>query len=277
MAKLTKAEARKHAAACERLESSTLTMENREFIFNNWHEAATHINGVAGAFFTPLMLANDFKLEIPGRRILDLCAGIGALSFPHFHWNDWHDERRAEVTCIEINPAYVEVGRKVFPEANWICGDALDPDTYIQALDEHGPFDVVVSNPPFGKVGTTGAAKLHYSGAEFHYRIIDLAASLGDYGAFIIPQMAAPFRFSGNRGGEYVENERYEKFNRQTGIELAPGCGIDCAFHADDWKFSPPSVERVCCDFTEITRPTPRTHRRTPILTDHSQQQDLFG
>lgn len=33
----------------------------------------------------------------------------------------------ADITCVELNPHYVEVGKKVVPEATWICADVLDP------------------------------------------------------------------------------------------------------------------------------------------------------
>lgn len=65
MARLTKAETRQHNAALERFEKTTLTDDDREFIFNNYHEGANPINGDAGAFFTPLDLAWDFSLEVP--------------------------------------------------------------------------------------------------------------------------------------------------------------------------------------------------------------------
>lgn len=32
-----------------------------------------------------------------------------------------------ELVCVELNPRYVEVGHKVLPEAEWICGDIFDP------------------------------------------------------------------------------------------------------------------------------------------------------
>jgi len=69
------------------------------------------MNGACGAHFTPAGLARDFAIDAGGgRRVIDLCAGIGGLGF----WLDL-DGRAGELVCVEVNPAYVEVGRKILP------------------------------------------------------------------------------------------------------------------------------------------------------------------
>ncbi|MHC2251940.1 hypothetical protein ACVILK_001632 [Bradyrhizobium embrapense] len=116
MAKLTKVEARAHAKAVELLKKDVLTYDERVFVLDNWHEGANHINGSAGAFFTPTGLAADFAIDASGGRTIDLCAGIGALAF-HVFWRGYYARSKGdperEIVCIERNPAYVEVGRKV--------------------------------------------------------------------------------------------------------------------------------------------------------------------
>ncbi|MEM1152778.1 MAG: hypothetical protein AAGI44_01465 [Pseudomonadota bacterium] len=57
MAKLTKRQTKGHQAALVLLEKNELTHDEKEFVFNHYHEGATSINGEAGAFFTPLDLA----------------------------------------------------------------------------------------------------------------------------------------------------------------------------------------------------------------------------
>ena len=59
MAKLSKAESRKHLQALELLGKFVLIDQDRDFVFAIYHEGSTHINGVAGAFFTPQSLAWD--------------------------------------------------------------------------------------------------------------------------------------------------------------------------------------------------------------------------
>ena len=57
MSKLTKQQAALHAQACAYLEKDVLTLDERMFVLDHWQESANHINGVAGAFFTPQTLA----------------------------------------------------------------------------------------------------------------------------------------------------------------------------------------------------------------------------
>ena len=66
MAKLTKAQRKAHAEAEAILTKDKISDDERDFVFRNWHEGATHENGGAGAFFTPFDLACDFALDGAG-------------------------------------------------------------------------------------------------------------------------------------------------------------------------------------------------------------------
>ena len=132
MSKLTKREIQLHDQAVCLLQKEHLSHEDKLFIFENFREDAEHINSKSGAFFTPFGLANDFTLQIPclyGKtiRIIDLCAGIGVLSYAAQLECSDRSRCYADITCVELNPHYVEVGKKVVPEATWICADVLDP------------------------------------------------------------------------------------------------------------------------------------------------------
>lgn len=105
-----------------------LNEDEREFVIENFYEGAQHMNALAGAFFTPLGLAQDFSIHVAkGERILDLCAGIGRLSWP-CSFPDYGDKKRSEITCVELNPDYVRVGKAAIPSARWICADVFDLD-----------------------------------------------------------------------------------------------------------------------------------------------------
>ncbi|MDQ0510903.1 methyltransferase [Ancylobacter amanitiformis] len=246
MAKLTKSQAKHHAAAVDLLRKDRLTDDQREFVLRNWREDANHVNGTAGAFFTPLDLALDFTIEVNGRRIIDLCAGIGCLALA-CHWRNGWNEPPREIVCIEKNPDYVAVGRKLLPEAQWICADIFELPFLAADL---GRFDIAISNPPFGAVRRAGRNGPRYRGNAFEYHVIDLAADVADAGTFIIPQSSAPFRYSGRPCFERREEPGYLDFKKATGITLQHNCGMDCNVHKDGWRGVSPTVEIVLADFT---------------------------
>lgn len=249
-----------HQQACERLAKDVLTEDDKWFVLEHWQESANHVNSAAGAFFTPPGLANDFAIEIGGgcgRRVIDLCAGIGSLSFMCHQRGRW-DGRYPEIVCVELNPAYVEVGKKILPEAMWVCGNVFD-------LPDMGRFDFAISNPPFGATPRNGGKGPRYTGDKFEYHLIDVASRIAGYGVFIVPQMSAPFRLSGQRHFTESRSDAYQRFNEQTGIELHPGCGIDCDYYRDDWHGVSVSVEVVTTEFD------------SPAETETGLAVDLFG
>lgn len=244
MAKLTKAQRKAHAEAEALLTKDRLSEDEREFVFRNWHEGAEFINGAAGAFFTPYDLAGDFALDGAGGRVIDLCAGIGILSY-FIGERAKYGSRATELTCIEINPKYCEVGRKLLPDARWINADVFD----WRELDL-GRFDIAVGNPPFGKVRRS-ANSPRYRGAEFEFHIIDIAAELADYGAFIVPQQSAAFQYSGRHFYERRTSGKGVDFEKATGFVMEAGVGIDTALFKDEWKDTSIITEIVCFDFAE--------------------------
>jgi hypothetical protein len=255
VAKLTKPEARQHEKACELLAKDVLTNDDKWFVLQNWQEAATNNNTVAGAFFTPPGLAADFAIDACGHgRVIDLCAGIGGLSFAVCNrmtaWKS--DVDRAEYerrfTLIELNPAYIEVGKKIMPHANWVQASVFELPADL------GRFECSISNPPFGKIKHDGAAP-RYKGSEFEYKVIDIASQLSGFGCFIIPQGSAPFVFSGRRCYEERSSAKHSKFLKETGIVLSVGCGVDTTYHVDDWHGVAPVCEIVTAEFSEYVAP----------------------
>lgn len=268
MAKLTKQEARRHAQAVEMLKQDVLTSDEKEFVFRNYHEAANHVNGSSGAFFTPFDLAWEFALDAMYNdesrvyKYIDLCAGIGVLSYSLLL-----RAPNAQITCVEINPDYVEVGKKLVPEATWICGDVTDKDL----MASLGFFDCAYSNPPFGAVPSfSGKRGPNYSGSESEYKVIDIASKLASTGSFIIPQMSAGFKYSGvqyYQRDEEDQNDKYYKFQNQTGIYLDIGMGIDTSLdYFQEWKGCKPRVEFAHAEFDDIK----------PVVVSDDRQFDLF-
>lgn len=244
MSKLTKRQAAAHADAEKLLAKDVLTEDEKDFVRANWQESALHINSVAGAFFTPAGLARDTILEVdPRGRVIDLCAGIGTLASEVWDKARWHDEK-PEIVCVELNPEYARVGKKLLPEATWIVDS-------IFALPNLGHFDTAISNPPFGNIARDGE-KLRYTGSKFEFHVMDLASDLADFGVFIIPQQSAGFQYSGRQTYERNESRDYEKFKQQTGIVLEAGCGVDTSIYLKDWHGVSPMVEIVTAEFMDL-------------------------
>ena len=281
MAKLTKQQAKLHQQACDLLTKEVLSQDDKFFVLENWQESASHINTVAGAFFTPLELAMDFAIEAHEGRVIDLCAGIGMLSFA-MRQRNVYNAQPLDITCVEINPDYVAVGKKIMPEATWIEASVLD------VLDLNlGHFDFAVSNPPFGAVKRPDGKKSpRYTGADFEFHVIDLASHLASFGVFILPQMSAGFDYSGKRAYRRHTSGKAFDFQKKTGLVFQSGCGVDTDFYKSAWRGVSPICEIVCVDFEEKEveaiaelSPAPIEPKPipTPIQAPASGQLNLFG
>lgn len=246
MAKLSKREMAAHREAEALLQLDRLNDDQRQFVLDNWHEGAEHMQGAAGAFFTPSQLALDAALmggccrygdDEPPYRVLDLCAGIGALGLAAW----WRSGKTAQVTCIEKNPAYVAIGKRLFPEARWICASVDQLPTGL------GRFDLAIANPPFGTVAKIKGPR--FSGCD-ELAVLDIASDHARRGIFILPQMSCPFEYSGRRYYERRHSEKFARFHKLTGIDLE--CeSIDSSYFRDQWKGVCPIVEVASCEFAE--------------------------
>ncbi|MCK7616183.1 methyltransferase [Roseibium sediminicola] len=250
MAKLTKPQRKAHAEAEAILTKDRLSDDEKDFVFQNWHEGANHINGASGAFFTPWGLAADFSIDAggAGSRVIDLCSGIGILSYFLHHRAKWADNC-PDLTCVELNPRYVEVGRKLLPEARWICADVFDWRDWQRELGGER-FDVAVSNPPFGTVKRSDNGP-RYRGRQFEFHVIDIAAELADYGAFIVPQTSAAFRYSGAQCFQRVETGPAAEYQKLSGFRMHEGAGVDTSMYKDDWKDTSIICEIACYEFAQ--------------------------
>lgn len=258
MPSISKREAAEHKKIEAKLQSwETLTYEDKLEIYAGWNPGAYELNALDGAFFTPVPLANDLQICVgeSDRKILDLCAGMGLLSFlayhriTHDHKGNLHKDPRL-VVCVEKRKSYVEMGRKLFPEAHWIHGDITNQGLMAEILEDYGEFDCVVSNPPFGRIAANKVEWAGYKGSNFEYKAIAVARTMAKRGLFIAPQNSVPFKYSGNRYMEYLPEDRWstvlKAFVRDTGLEILPdGVGIDTTTVQDLWHGVSPSVE-VC-------------------------------
>lgn len=186
------------------------------------------MTGKMSAYFTPESVAWAVAVSANASTpvmYVDLGAGIGALT--------WALHRITfgcgSIVAIEKNPEFVDVGRKLMPNVEWICGDIFDRDLW-QAIGVQ--FHVAVSNPPFGKYTEIEAdtAWLKFNGAS-HLMAAEVAVRVTLAGAvMVLPQMDLPFLDSRYPGTE-------DKFREQ---------GV---WHVD---LPPERWSRVLRDFTEI-------------------------
>ncbi|MDN5666828.1 MAG: methyltransferase [Renibacterium salmoninarum] len=246
---MTKLQSKMHDQAEQLLTKSVLTHEEKLFVIDHWQESANNLNSLSGAFFTPYSYAADFALEVTGRRIIDLCAGIGTLSYAVMMKQDWAPhltKSDLELTCVELNADYVRIGQKILPEAQWIQANVFE----LLALKD---YDFAIANPPFGRVHRDGVGP-RFIGAEFEYHLIDLAAEYAPEGAFILPQGSSPFTYSGM---PYLKENRhggYSKFHAQTGIVLEAGLGIETTVYAEQWHGVNVRTEVVRADLSSAFR-----------------------
>ena len=247
--KLNKQLAILHSQALELVYSDkALTEDERYFILEHYHEAGNNANTLSGAFFTPLSLAKDFAVmnDYNHHRIVDLCAGIGRLSYHYQNRYSW-SKRTNEITCIEVNPEYVDVGKRTVPEANWILADIFSVD--YQSL---GQFDLAISNPPFGKIKTGNNFTGSYTGSDFEFKCLELASTIAKNGAFILPQESSPFKYSGSR--EYIETSgwKFADFLKKSNFNSQFFCcSIDTSHVLNDWRNVKPLCEVIEFDFLE--------------------------
>lgn len=274
MARISRDALRRHDEACALLAQERLLQPDEiGRIIDDWHEGAGHANSRMGAHFTPYGLAVGMAVEAETRgRVLDLCAGIGTLSYAHWsHMNAWAatpHENQELYTLVEMNPDYAAIARRLLPGAEVIVGSVFDPVLIAELRSRD--FDMAISNPPYGRYNTASGKGPRYVGKDCHYAVIDVASEVARQGVFLIPQAATPFRYSGQQGMSTVQDDDrrpYDRFSSQTGIEFEFNSGINTDYHRSEWRDVSIRVEVVLCDFVEA-----ESRRRAMADTDDARQ-----
>jgi predicted RNA methylase len=243
MGRLSKSEYAAHRQAEEYLLKDVLTYNEKWFVLENYQESANHVNGFTGAFFTPVGLAKELAVICENRPTIDLCAGIGVLSFMAYHMTGVKD-----ITCVEINPEYLKVGKKILPEAKWILGDITD-DEFMKSL---GKFYISISNPPFGNIAKNSSiGHLKYRLPNFELMAVEIASRVSDYGNFILPSMSVDFT-NREQSHRKTDNNKAVDFTKITGIEFDGTYPIDTRMYDNDWKDVKVAVELACFDFQDV-------------------------
>ena len=122
--------------------------DDLEYIYENFNPGFISDVTTHSAYFTPLDMAYDFAL-FAGRHgvCVDMCAGIGILTYAAKIRDSWEKNITHQI-CIERNPDYLAIGKRLLPEADWILGDMFDQNMWNDILKKYGRIDSIF---PFGK------------------------------------------------------------------------------------------------------------------------------
>lgn len=231
--------------------------EQVDRIYSGIHPGSFDNQTENGAFYTPYGLAQDCAIFTHrSGHIVDVCAGIGMLSY-RVKQMDSYEKNIKSITCIELNPKAVEIGKKLLPEATWICGNVFDLDLWTK-LTKKLPdkrFDTMISNPPFGKDMNKRLAPFLNMSGERDLMVLELCLRYAKSGHFIMPSGSSPFRVSGRPYYEddpaTVWSKKFQRFmnaNKEFKFNLSGG-DIDTSIYKEEWKgLNSISVEAVSID-----------------------------
>ncbi len=205
---------------------AVLDETDRIFCYENIQPAALADVTAASAFFTPWEMMLDFnQMTQESRRrqlrILDLCAGIGGLSYSHYHFYE-KDLPKPSFVCVEKNPIFAAVGKRLFPEATWLVQDVFELDESL------GKFDQFYSNPPFGPL-----PKEHRVKGDtkcFQYAVAEIGMKFAPHGLLFTVGTILNWRMHGQNGRTVKPNPVYEDWSKKSGIELRENPGFDFSY-----------------------------------------------
>lgn len=255
MGKISKEAMKRHSKAMEIIEQDVLSYDDKIYVLENYHEGATNMNNLVSAHFTPMSLARSVEQCTRNYNFVDLCAGIGILSWCQSRVMEF-EQREFVGVCVENCLEYCKIGKKLLPELHWINGDIFNPKV-INRVKEimRGQDFSVISNPPYGRQVKTNTDILKYKGPEFEYKAIELGYQLGaSEGVFLIPQNSCNFKMSGQRNTNLnIPCSKYEKFEKETDIIMSPNIGFTTDIQDENgWKDVSIATEIAIFEYNEI-------------------------
>lgn len=250
MGKITRAESNLHDEACALIAKVDRDEDDLEFIFQNWNPMAEHNVGKGGIYFTPAEIAHEFAVHAGFGRVIDLCGGIGVLTWAvhRLHPEDWN-----KYVVVEREEKFVNIGRQLLPWAVWYHGDVLDRKLMTKIVDAHGWFDVAISNPPYGNVPQDSNDWLLAKG-PIQWQVMEVALRVcRQAGTFIVPDVNVDFDLKKYEWREPAPSSKYLG-KHYPGIKLTP---IDTLLDESGWKGAAPEVRIADLDIDELNYAPP--------------------
>jgi predicted RNA methylase len=240
-------------------ESIILSIEDTLFCFDNW------LPGVAmpdsswrkQAFFTSYPLAQQVAMEFDGDGdvYVDICAGVGILAFALIqHLSD--SGKKGTVICIEKEPAFIEIGKKLVPQAIWIEGDALSEELWDNLPMQP---DFFITNPPFN-IKTDKSEWLKAPEPCLGFIEAGLKKTRQSSGIAILPQKYASYVHTvsvrSHEGEKYrvsKVNENTNKFDKATtwevSLDIQNSCPVFYAPELIERAFKGTSIQTEVIDY----------------------------
>jgi phospholipid N-methyltransferase len=253
MGRITKEQVKRHDETLALLSlTRDLTSDEREFVYRNYNPMAEHNVTKNAIFFTPYDLAGDFTMwAAPKGRIIDLGAGIGILAhrvLEHDRFGGGAEIR--EMVALEINPEFVEVGRKLLPDVKWCCRDMFARESLVDL----GFFDAAISNPPFGHIPSSNGHNW-LRRAPAHFMALEVALRIAyNGGIFIFPDVDVGYDL---KRREYKQSLNLKRFRAAfPGANLMPKAQ-DLSCYRRSWLGVAPRVviADLYLDDVEFNRP----------------------
>lgn len=234
--KITKLASKLHDEAMAILSlSRKLERSEIEMVFEQYNPMADHNVGQAGIFFTPTQIA--LEIQMPTQlfgSVVDIAAGIGKLTY--YVW--MHADIRKRIgrfVCIDNNPVFVEIGKKLLPDVEWYCFDIYQKSLWEQL----GTFHFVISNPPYGNVAMDKTDWLLPGPAD--QKAIEIALRVSKHGGpFILP-----ISYSNRDDRKFIKLRN--KFGKFCLTEWASSIYEDA-----EWQGANPNTRIYDLDFSDI-------------------------
>lgn len=238
--RLTRKQTKVHDDVMRILQGDRLTEDECDYVLDNFRPSATTNTTKSAAFFTPRSVAIEISVmcDCDDEIVVDLGAGIGSLARGLLDGG----RRPKKIVCIEQNPNFVAIGRKVVPEATWIEGDIFDQNLMSQLLT----VGWVISNPPYG-LKLPAYNWLAYQG-QSDLMAVEVGMRLATNGGlFILPQTSVPWAFSGRQCYQEVSQRpaKLQKFMMANPHIQFDCVSVDMSVYKDAWVDGTSAVELV--------------------------------